>query len=224
MNELNASIKDIPRPVEIEQLPVDARGFVVPWFVATGDDGQPDHRMIDGRKFTKAIREQRCWVCGGKLGRIKASVVGGMCAINVISSEPPSHPQCARYAVQACPFMSRPRARRNEKALPEDRREAAGIALDRNPGVVVIWESLHRSKPFTPMHGAQGTLFDLGAPYRVTWWREGRPATRAEVITSLTDGLPALLRVAAAEGREAVDALEAATARASKLLPAEARA
>jgi hypothetical protein len=225
MPTLNASIRDIPRPPGADQLPIDERGFPVPWFVDWGPTGdKPDHRMIDGRKFARAIRTERCWVCGGRLGRMKASVIGPMCAINRITSEPPCHPMCARYAVRACPFLSKPRARRNEKGLPEDRREAAGIALDRNPGVLVVWESLHPSKPFSPLRGAQGTLFDLGAPHRVTWWCEGRPATNAEVVASLETGLPALLKVAQQEGPEAVKELAEFIVRAQPLLPEAASA
>lgn len=223
---LNAAIRDIPRPTGVDRLLVDDRGFPVPWFVDCGPSGdKPDHRVVDGRKFYKAVKEQRCWLCGGKLGRVYASVIGPMCAVNRITSEPACHPQCARYAVQACPFLSQPRARRNTvKALPEERREAAGIPLDRNPGVSVIWESLRPSKPFRPQYGTQGTLFDLGAPYRVTWWREGRPATQLEVRHSLATGLPALLQVAAQEGPEAVNELRMATERAMALLPEEATA
>jgi hypothetical protein len=223
VTELNASIRDILRPPGADQLPIDERGFPVPWFV-DWPDGKPDHRVVDGRKFYAAVRQQRCWVCGGRLGRVKASVIGPMCCINRITSEPACHPQCARYAVAACPFLSKPRARRNEKNLPEERREAAGIALDRNPGVGVVWESLYASKPFSPMAGSQGTLFELGAPYRVSWWREGRPATRVEVWESITDGLPALLMVAHQEGPEAVRALAEATTKVMPLLPEEAPA
>jgi len=223
---LNAAIRNIPRPAGVDRLWVDERGFPVPFFIDCGPHGdKPDHRLVDGRKFAKAVKERRCWVCGGKLGRVYASVIGPMCVVNRITSEPPCHPQCARYAVQACPFLSQPRARRNTvKPKPDESREPAGISLDRNPGVSVIWESLRASKPFRPQYGAQGTLFDLGAPYRVTWWREGRPATQLEVRHSLATGLPALLKVAALEGPESVNELRVATEKAMALLPEEAAA
>ena len=219
MNQLNASIRDIPQPLGVDQLPIDERGWPVPWFVYIDDAGKPDHRIIGPDKLGRAVREERCWLCGGKLGRVKASVIGPMCAVNRITSEPPCHPQCARYAVQSCPFLSKPRARRNEKDLPEESQKGAGIPLDRNPGVMVIWESLMRSKPFRPLQGAPGVLFDLGAPHRVTWWQEGRPATREEVLVSLKTGLPALREVAELEGQAAIDALRLATEKALALIP-----
>ena len=55
MNALNAAIRDIPRPAGVSRLQVDARGFVVPWFVDCGRTAKPDHRVIDGRKFLRAV-------------------------------------------------------------------------------------------------------------------------------------------------------------------------
>lgn len=220
MSSLNASLRDISRPASIVQLPIDDRGFPVPWFVDYRN-GKPDHRVADARKLVRAVKEKRCWICGVKLGRMSASVIGPMCCVNRITSEPPAHPLCAHYAIAACPFLSKPRARRNEKDLPEDRRDAAGLPIDRNPGVLVIWESLHPSKPFHPQYGNSGVLFNLGAPHRVTWWREGRPATREEVEEALATGLPALAAIAVAEGQEAIDTLAEATKKVEALFPAE---
>jgi hypothetical protein len=225
MTPLNASLRDILQPPGIAALPVDERGFPVPWFV-DWPDGKPDHRVVDTRKLVRAVNEKRCWICGVRLRRIKASVVGPMCAVNRISSEPPSHPECARYSVLACPFLSKPRARRNEKDLPEERKEPAGVGLRRNPGATLIWESIHPSKPFRvpqgEMLGTPGILFDLGAPYRVSWWREGRPATRYDAQQAFDAGLPALTEVAEAQGQAAIEALAAATAEALLLFPAAA--
>ena len=220
MPELNASIKGLAMPPEIARLPIDARGWPIPWFV-DAPNGIPDHRVVDGRKFARAVRERRCWLCGGKLGRVKASVLGPMCAITRTVSEPPGHPQCAKFAIAGCPFLSKPRARRNEKNLPEERRDPAGMALDRNPGVAALWESLSQSKPFNPIHGTHGTLFEVGPLYRISWWCEGRPATRAEVIASLRGGLPALVDAARLDGEEGLAALSEAVSRVYPLLPAE---
>ncbi|MEY9460423.1 hypothetical protein [Bradyrhizobium ottawaense] len=121
-----------------KRLPVSASGFYVPWFVAW-IDREPDFRVIGPGKLAQAVNRKLCWVCGQPLGVYKAFPIGPMCAINRNISEPPSHWKCAEYAVQACPFLSNPRMRRNEKDLPPDHFEPAGHMIRRNPGVIGIW-------------------------------------------------------------------------------------
>src|SRR5437764_29347 len=95
-------------PSRLKLLPVDERGFPVPWFVAW-IDGKPDFRVVDQRKMAIAVSEKRCWVCGDFLGRYMAFVIGPMCAVNRVSSEPPSHRECAEFSVRACPFLTKPK-------------------------------------------------------------------------------------------------------------------
>jgi hypothetical protein len=217
MADLAGAIRDIPLPPGIAKLRRQ-RGFPVPWFVSWLD-GEADFRVADGRKFALAHKKRLCWICGQPLGRINASVIGPMCAVNRISSEPPSHLDCARYAARACPFLSHPRAQRNAKELPEQRRDPAGIPIDANPGVTLIWISLRPSKPFDPGDG--GVLFQLGKRHGVEWWCESRPATRAEVEGAFVRGLPALAKVAALEGEAALQDFTREVAAAMLLMPAE---
>ena len=76
MTELAAAIADIPIPLSMQALPIDRRGFPVPWFVSW-EDGEPDFRVIGRGKIVQAVKQRRCWVCGGKLGRLKVSVMEG---------------------------------------------------------------------------------------------------------------------------------------------------
>jgi hypothetical protein len=169
-------------------LPRDHRGFVVPRFVRW-IDGVPDFRITDTAFFVRAIKERLCWLCGRKLGRHLAFVIGPMCALTRTTSEPPSHLECARYAVQVCPFLSRPKMRRNDTNWPEPQRWAPGLTIDRNPGVSAIWVTAGY-KMFEPGNG--GVLITVGDPSSIEWWREGRPATRAECQESIDSGLPIL--------------------------------
>src|SRR5215831_10331151 len=136
VTEIRATLPPLPR--RIAKLPVDHRGFPVPWFVAF-IDGKPDFRMIDTPKLAIAVKQRRCWTCGEPLGVHLAFLIGPMCAVNRVISEPPSHRDCAIFSATACPFLSQSRMRRNEKNLPDDRMEAAGIGLSRNAGAVCIW-------------------------------------------------------------------------------------
>lgn len=180
-----------PLPARLAHLPIDARGFPVPYFVAWVD-GKPDHRVVEPARRVKAVKERRCWVCGEPLGRFGAFVLGPMCAVTRTTSEPAAHRECAEYSVQACPFLSRPHAHRRDAGLPEDTREAPGVAILRNPGVGAIW-TCHEWTPFNvPRERGGGFLLHLGQPDGLSWWREGRPATFGEMAESILSGLPLL--------------------------------
>ncbi|UQR65088.1 hypothetical protein LRP30_07480 [Bradyrhizobium sp. C-145] len=160
-----------------------------------------------------AVKRSLCWVCGQPLGQYKAFPIGPMCAVNRAIAEPPSHLECAEYAVRACPFLTNPRMRRNEKNMPAGRQEPVGMMIKRNPGVICIWVT----KEFRVMRDGNGALFRVGDPTSVTWWAEGRRATRAEVDHSI-EGLPLLRSEAEKDGPEALAMLDRYIARAQRLL------
>jgi hypothetical protein len=207
VSKYHTSLAGLEVPPRIRALPVDERGFPVPRFVAEVD-GKPDHRVVDSRWFKPAIEQKLCWICGQPMGRYFTSLIGCMCAVNRVISEPPSHHECATFAARACPFLARPHAHRRERGMPEERREAAGFGLQRNPGVVCLWVSKTYPKPFRAWAGQEGVLFQLGPPVETIWYREGRRATREEVETAIEDGLPALREAAEAESPAAVVALD----------------
>lgn len=227
MAELRSELPPLTK--RIARLPLDHRGYPVPWFVewVEGDgpgvenltavpigQGRPDFRIMSGERRAIAHREGRCWVCGEPLGRFKAFLVGPMCAVNRTSAEPPSHRDCAEWSAVACPFLTRPHARRRDHDMPEEM-NVPGYAIKRNPGVALVWvveKYRLRSVP-------NGVLFDIGEPVDVGWYAEGREATRAEVMESIESGLPALQELADAQAGGS-DALAAEVERAMALVPA----
>lgn len=206
-------------PLRMRALPRDDRGYPVPFFVAW-IDGKPDFRVADQAKLGACHNERRCWLCGEKLGRYMAFVIGPMCAVNRISAEPPSHIECARFAAQACPFLARPKALRRATGLPEDKIEPAGVMLPRNPGVALVWVT----RKYSLVRTRNGVLFEVGNPEQTFWYAEGRLASRAEVMESMQTGLPSLYEVAHAEGEQAVMELDTQVARATRLFPKHAAA
>jgi hypothetical protein len=215
MPELNASIRHIPLPARLAHRPVNERGFPVPWFVSW-IDGTWEFVNVDPRKIGEAYRKKICWLCGEPLGRYFAFTIGPMCSINRVSSEPPAHRECSRYAVRVCPFLAKPNAKRNEKAHLGSAEDIPGNAVEHNPGATLIWIT----RSFKPFWAGNGNLFELGEPVEVAWYVEGRAATRAEIDAAIAKGLPLLWKEATAECQEAVYALGCALARADKLLPA----
>lgn len=211
-------------PARIAALP-RARGYPVPWFVAWLTDGkpsrkghgEPDFRILFPGAVENAWAFKRCWICGETLVSYPTFVVGPMCAVNRTSAEPPSHLDCARWSAIACPFLTRPHARRRENAIPEGAKEPAGMMIRRNPGVALLWTS---AKPRVKYHGPEGFLFDLGDPMAVEWYAEGRAAERKEILDSIKSGIPLLRERAEFQGEQAIRALERETVRALKLVPA----
>jgi hypothetical protein len=216
MTNYNSAVAKLAMPARIAKLPVDARGYPVPKFVEW-IDGAPDFRCIDFRYWLRCVRKQLCWVCGEPLGRHMAFVIGPMCAINRVSSEPPSHLECARFAAKACPFLTQPRRRRNEANLPAAGQLAAGITLARNPGVTLVWVSKGYGTFSTP---DGGRLIRLGEPTLLEWYAHGRAATRPEIMASIESGLPLLQEAAEKDGADAVAELAKQVAVGLALVPA----
>jgi hypothetical protein len=196
---LNASIRSIPLPQNMLELPVSKQGFPVPFFAGKNEEGEWDFRVVHPETTVKCMRQKLCWVCGQQLGRVKAFVAGPMCVVTRTSAEPPCHPSCARYAAIACPFLASPRMQRNEKDLPEGHRPPAGQAIMRNPGVAAVLVA-EDWRPFNDGNG--GVLIQMGAPTVVEWYAQRRNATQKEVMDSIESGLHLLREQCEAEQNE----------------------
>lgn len=209
-------------PDRIAALPRDARGYPVPYFVSY-IDGVPEFRAIDPARWTQAVRQQLCWVCGCRLGRRFTFLIGPMCAVNRVTSEPPSHYECALFAALNCPFMVLPETKRRRANLAETR-PAPGFHVERNPGVACLWTS-NGYRVFRSPHGGQGHLLQLQEPYSVEWFAHGEPATRKQVDKALASGMELLTQMAAMDGPErfSLSDLLVARARVDVYLPLEAR-
>jgi hypothetical protein len=207
MRDLNERIKNIPVPPRMRKLAIDDRGFPIPKFVPYVD-GKPEFRGMDGVHFKECIRRKLCWLCAEPLGVRMTFVIGPMCGINRINAEPPCHADCARYAAMACPFLSQPKMRRNEKDTPWDdfSEGVAGVGITRNPGVALLWTT--RSYKIMRVANGTGVLFTLGDPERIECYAEGRKATLDEVMHSIETGLPLLHAEAVKDGPEAITMFE----------------
>jgi hypothetical protein len=215
-----------PPPARIARLPKDARGYPVPWFLAWMSMGEecdpampgaePDFRVIRRGARERAWEHRLCWICGGPMGVHRIYVIGPMCCVNRTTMEPPCHRECAEYAAIACPFLVRPRMRRLPIDMEKERLTVVGEMIERNPGVVCLYEA----RSARPFNAGNGWLIRLGPPERVDFWAQGRKATRAEIMESITSGLPSLEALAKQEGAAAMAELNRLTHQTLKLLPA----
>jgi hypothetical protein len=177
----------LPLPEHIATLPV-RRGYPVPWFVEW-INGEPEFRVMDPREYAIAVREKRCWTCGIPLGSRIVFPVGPMCCCHLISAEPPSHKACAEWSVVNCPFLSMSKMVRRDGNFPggfDHFAKPAGDMILRNLGVMALW----CTRTYDIIKMPEGPLIYMGDPEWVTFWREGRLATRAEIEESIVTGLP----------------------------------
>jgi hypothetical protein len=178
-------------------------GYPVPWFTGYVN-GEPEPRSADPVKFMKAIAESLCWVCGQKIeGSVRTFVIGPMCTVNRITSEPPCHLECAQWSVRNCPFLKDPNFSRRPMGVGRGAQEgelhdAPGTMLLRNPKVSCLWST----RMFRRFKTGKGFLLNIGPPTATEWWTCARPATRIEVEQSLGEGLPTLLEMCNGEGDE----------------------
>jgi hypothetical protein len=194
LNTLRPALEALPE--RMKNLPVDDRGYVIPWFVAY-DNGKPEFRAMDPEKWARAVKFKLCWVCGERLGRWMTFVAGPMCGINRTTSEPPSHLECAQWSARNCPFLSNSEAiRRTDEKFGMDMKNCAGFSLTRNPGVTMLWIT----NTYSVFNDGKGKpLLHMGEPNKVEWYAEGKPATKEQVLASIDSGLPALVAVAQKE-------------------------
>lgn len=207
--------QDLPQPIpqRISKLPIQ-NGYPVPWFVAE-INGKYDFRVIGERKLINAVKQRKCWICGERLGSYLAFPIGAMCSLNRTISEPPSHRECAQWSIKACPFLAQRQEVRRDTNLPEGVKEPGGVAIARQPGVTCLWIT----SSYRVINLPNGLIFKIGDPLEVQWFREGRQATRAEVLESIDSGYPILFDMATREGEWAIADLESKRSEALKLLP-----
>ncbi len=179
MNVLRKTLP--PLPNRMKSLPIDERGYPVPWFV-TWIDGKPDFRLLDEEKFILAVRLKACSVCGTSLGRFKSFVGGPMNVLQMLSGEPPMHHECAFFAVRACPFLLLPLSKRRKTNLPGDIDiigDPGDVFFEDNPGITSIWTC-------TRYHMSEGgRIFRFDDAHKLEWFSEGEPATTERITAAL---------------------------------------
>jgi ferredoxin len=189
-------------PDKMRKRPLDARGYPVPWFVQWIDN-KPDFRVMDMRKYSLALDKRRCWLCGANLGKCATFVAGLMSIVSRTSSEPPSHMECAKFAVRGCPFLTIPTAQYREANLPPGSYPTPGLLMD-NPEVSALWTcDSWTVETIMGDDGQTARVVHFGDAKSVSYWKQGRAATDTEVMETFWRRLTILQRQAEQDGGSA---------------------
>ena len=160
---------DIPVPENLRGFPITEKGYIKPWFVK-GDD----FRVVDVDKALESLHDWKCWICGKKIKGSAAFVTGPVSAENCVSSEPPCHNSCATYAVQVCPFILLPNAKRREAGLKPEELAGSALATIENPGVYAITRVSKYRVRYMVDHWV--AMYSQRHIKSRVWWIEGKIA------------------------------------------------
>lgn len=179
-------------PARMRFLARDEIGRPIP-YLATLVNGASSS-IESNTRLAACHAQQRCWICGDKLGRYTAFMTEPIAAITRISRTPPAHAECAKYSAQS------------------------GLMQPQDLGVALVWVSRGYS-----VHLARGAeLFAIGDAEQAFWYRSGRLASRDEVTEAIQGRLPQLYAVAHEGGPDAVCGLDQQVARATRQFPPHA--
>jgi len=138
-------------PKRLRKRPKDPRGYPIP-YVALVDKGKRAHFTIsDQMRVLEVATKGLCGLCGDKLkdeGKGAWFIGGPICFTHPQGAflDPAMHEDCARYAVQVCPYLAAPRyaKRIDDKTLTPGALDAdmviAGhpMVADDRPAVFVL--------------------------------------------------------------------------------------
>jgi hypothetical protein len=191
-------VKDISIPPQLSKNDRDRRGFPIPFIVYRDGRGTPHFTIDDVGKLALVLAEERCGLCGGVLEKGQMWLIGGPVsafAEDGLFTTPPAHEECARYAVQVCPFLAAPdysrliedRTLKAEAVRDEDRFHHDGITPPR-PLVFV----LARTRRIALVDSDDGSGKKYILPHRpwerVEFWLRGGPISREDAEDILRDG------------------------------------
>jgi hypothetical protein len=91
--------------------------FTIHWF-----DGVPDFRVTDHDKVRTCVMDRVCAICGKNLGEYGWFIGGPLSLVeNSMFIDPAMHQKCARFAIQACPFLNGTITKSSAEVRPVDK-------------------------------------------------------------------------------------------------------
>jgi hypothetical protein len=171
---------ELPIPPRIASLPVDSRGYPIPWNVLRNAAGEVFFTVNDDRKAWEALRRQLCPICGERLGKWKWFVGGPRSAFDEHGwyLDLPGHHECMQYALTICPYLAAPKyLGRIDVVHPEKLPPEADILLDETmisdrPEVfVAVASDAIEAKPGRP--GVMPYVRPMRPVLAYEFWRHG---------------------------------------------------
>jgi hypothetical protein len=178
-------------PSRMAKLPRDPRGYPIPVIVLIDQDGRPHFQINDDVIVQRCLRDRLCSICGERLTRGTWFIGGAMSAFDPHGAyiDGPVHGECARYALQVCPYLAAPNYARRLDGKTNPRVPDHVVTLDRTvlEGRPTIFVAV-MSRGFDLGRGDWQPVYRPRRPYmRVEYWRHGQQLDPAAAIDQLHD-------------------------------------
>ena len=172
----------IPVPKQLRTNERDPRGYPIPFIVLRDKMGRPHFTVNDAVKVARCVSKRLCGLCGKRMGEQVHFIGGRRCFTDPRGAfvDPPSHRDCAVYALRVCPFLAAPSYGRRI-----DGRTIAAGAVPEATALVMNQEmaadrpdffGLGAAADYRLMPVAPGTAYLVVDRWAaIEYWRHGRP-------------------------------------------------
>lgn len=123
-------------PIQLMNVPTDTglvhvpmhNGMVIPYIALRHLDGTLEFGQIDHDRVAECLSDQRCQLCAQPLADAAVLMVRPMDFGAGYCPEPAQHPECAAYAIRACPMLAGRLRRHRDRTRPQQRQCTAAAA------------------------------------------------------------------------------------------------
>jgi hypothetical protein len=187
----------IPIPEPLRHLPLDPRGFPIPYNVLVDKKGVAHFKVNDEQKARQCLALGLCHVCGKPYGEDRWLIGGHLSAFHERGAfnDAPVHHLCGEFALQVCPYLAYTQYR---AADSEDKTKEIAKKLE-HTDVKALYNPTQTMERlpffvfaqvsgFLPIPQAYGTfVFRPKKPYlEIQYWRDGKQITYEEAATYLS--------------------------------------
>lgn len=161
----------VPMPHYLQRLPQDERGWPITFTSLKLPDGRFDFTTSDPVKWALVAQSRCCALCGIVLKREIWFIGGPKSMANRYFFDLAMHEECARYALQVCPYLALPKYLGAKKRLTPDYARLELMSSDKTkPQVFGLAKTTHYK-----VVRFQGDLLVLARPWTapIEWWKDG---------------------------------------------------
>ncbi|MEU4576014.1 hypothetical protein [Nonomuraea sp. NPDC023979] len=138
-------------PIHLANAPAH-NGMVIPYISLRHADGTPELGRVEPARVTECLTGQLCQLCSRRLDGAAVLMARPQDFGHGYVSEPAQHPECAAYAIKACPMLAGRLPRLRDRTRPQrrccSRADFCWCGLDEPPSVDAIIRSGRAATPW----------------------------------------------------------------------------